>query len=102
MNYLWFYLLFYGSLGAGILLRPWQKSSGIIMRSAVLCLDAPLFLYSFWMLDINRVRQYLPIPILATCLILLPLYLSPWWARRFLTAAPAANSPKDAVEDPTR
>jgi predicted permease len=84
MKFLWFYLLLYGSLGLGLLFRSQHRKAPLLMRFTILLIDAPLFFYSFWLLDLAQVRRFAPIPILATLLVLLPLWLSPLWAKRLL------------------
>jgi malate permease and related proteins len=85
MKYFWFYLLFYGSLALGMLARRWKNSASLIMRLTLLFIDAPLLLFSFWILDIKRFMEYIPIPIMGVILVVLPLWFSPFVARRILS-----------------
>lgn len=82
MGLLGFYLIFYGALALGVTLRRWQQAAPRIMRLTILWIDAPLFFISYWMLDLNQLRLYAPIPIIATVLVLVPLYLSPALAKK--------------------
>jgi len=79
-----FYLLFYGALGAGVVLRSGRGWSPRIMRWTIILLEPWLFLYSLWVMDLSRVSHYAPIPIIAVALILLPLLLTRPLARRLL------------------
>jgi len=92
MALLWFYLLFYGVLVLGLLLRKWQSLAPTIMRYTILLVDAPLFMYSFWILDLAKLRHYAPVPVIATLLVVLPLWLTPFWARRLLSKKTAQGS----------
>jgi malate permease and related proteins len=79
-----FYLLFYGALGAGVLLRAGRGWSPRIMRWTIILLEPWLFFYSLWVMDLSQIRHFTPIPLLAVALILLPLGLTPLWVGRFL------------------
>lgn len=92
MKFFWFYLLLYGALGAGLLLRSQRRAAPSLMRLTIILIDAPLFFYSFWILDLAQVRRFAPIPILATILVLLPLWLAPLWARRLLPTKASQGS----------
>ncbi|MEW6516442.1 MAG: AEC family transporter [candidate division FCPU426 bacterium] len=81
---LWFYGIFGGALGLGLGLRRWQAAAPGLMRFSILALDTPLFIYSYWSVDLARARLYAPIPIIATLLVVLTLWLSPLWAKRLL------------------
>lgn len=82
MGLFWFYLIFYGALALGVALRRWRNTAPRIMRLTILWIDAPLFFISYWMLDLTQLRLYAPIPILATVLVLVPLFLSPALAEK--------------------
>ncbi len=81
---LWFYGIFGGGLGLGLTLRRWQALAPGLMRLIILAIDAPLFFYSYWSLDLAHARLYAPIPIIATVLVVATLWLSPLWAKRLL------------------
>ncbi len=89
---LWFLLLFYGSLGLGLTLRPWKALSPLIMRFTILLLETPIFIYSFWILDMQHLKQSAPIPLLSTLLVVLTLVLSPWGAQRLRLSRKAQGS----------
>ncbi len=89
---IWFLLLFYASLGLGLALRPWKSFSPLIMRFTILLLETPIFIYSFWILDMHHLKQSAPIPLLSTLLVLLTLVLSPWVARRLRLSCKAQGS----------
>lgn len=86
----WFYALFFGSLALGYALRRGQTASPSLMRFAILFLDAPIFAYTFWRLDLVQARHFAAIPAASILLVLFPLFLSAIWARRLL-AAPASR-----------
>lgn len=92
MALLWFYLLFYGALLLGYGLKRNQKFAPTIMRYTILILETPIFIYSFWILDMNQVRNYAPIPIISLLLVLIALWLSPYWAKRLFPDKPAQGS----------
>jgi len=87
-----FYLLFYGALSAGFLLRRWQGLAPFLMRYAILLLEAPIFAYSFWILDLQRVRQFAPIPLISVALVLTALGLGARLAPRLFGNSPARGS----------
>ncbi len=65
-------------------LRRFRRYAAPMMRLTVLGIDAPLFFISFWLLDLDRVFRFLPIPIIATALVLLPLWFSPRIAEKLI------------------
>jgi malate permease and related proteins len=87
-----FYLLFYGALGLGLLLRTHRAWAPKLMRVTILVLEAPLFFYSYWILDLGRMRHYAPVPVISALLVLLLLPVSAVWARRLLPARPSQGS----------
>ncbi len=84
MKYIWFYILLYGSLGAGRLFNRWKRYASLIMRLTILFIDAPIFIYSFWIFDTKKLFDYALIPVMGAVLVLIPLWLSPVWAKRIL------------------
>ncbi len=92
MGLFWFYLIFYGALALGVALRRWQDAAPRIMRLTILWIDAPLFFISYWMLDLTQLRLYAPIPVLATVLVLVPLFLSPALANKLFSKKTSQGS----------
>jgi predicted permease len=84
MKYIWFYVLLYGSLAAGMLLSKWKRHSPLIMRLAILFIDAPILIYSFWIFDAKNLLNYALIPVMGIVLVLAPMWLSPILAKRIL------------------
>lgn len=80
---LWFYLLFYGSLAAGLPLRRWSAAAPRILRANILFIEAPVFVYGMWILDLRRVLAYAPIPAASVGLVLAALALARLLAPRF-------------------
>jgi predicted permease len=80
MRFLWFIILFYGSLGLGYAFRRYQAATPRIMFLALLCLETPIFFFSFWSLDFAQIAFYAPIPVLAIFAMLLPMLLAVSWA----------------------
>jgi malate permease and related proteins len=87
-----FYLIIYGGLALGWSLSRWQFLAPTLMRFAILILEAPIFLYSFWILDISQIRQYAPIPVISTLLVFASLGLSRVWAHRIFSQTKAQGS----------
>lgn len=78
---LWFYFLSYGALLLGFFLRRWSQYSPLVMRASVYALEAPLFLYAFWVLDFQQTREYAIIPLFSLALLLGGLAVHPLWAK---------------------
>lgn len=81
MSLFWFYGLFYGALSLGHLAHRHKQLAPPIMRLTILILETPIFIYSFWLLDLNQVTVYAPIPIIAALLVLLVLLISHGWSK---------------------
>jgi predicted permease len=86
-----FYLIFYGGLALGLPLRRWQAWSPKLMRAAILGLEVPIFLYSFWILDLPKIRHYAPIPIISTLLMLILIVVSRAWSKKIFPKNPHAQ-----------
>jgi predicted permease len=84
MKYIWFYVLLYGSLTAGILLYRWKRYSSLIMRLAILLFDTPILIYSFWIFDSKKLTEYSLIPVMGAVLVLVPMWLASVFAKRIL------------------
>jgi predicted permease len=84
MNYIWFYVLMYGALGLGLILHRLRSKASLIMRLAIIFIDAPIFIYSFWIFDVDKLRNYFWIPVMGVVLLLIPVLLTPIWAKRIL------------------
>jgi predicted permease len=80
-----FYLMLYGGLALGLPLRRWRRFSPRIMQNAILFLETPIFIYSFWILDLPRLRTYAPIPVISLLLMLSLVFLGRSWSRRLFT-----------------
>jgi predicted permease len=84
--------LFYGALGLGLLLHTHRAWAPKLMRTTILVLEAPLFFYSYWILDLGRMRHYAPVPVVSALLVLLLLPFSAAWARRLLPTRASQGS----------
>lgn len=93
MNHLFqFYLLFYGALGLGFWLRSRRAWAPGLMRAAILLLDTPLFFYSYWILDLSRLRHYAPVPVISALLVLAMAVISVLWSRKLLAERTSQGS----------
>jgi predicted permease len=87
-----FYLLFYGALGLGLLLHTHRAWAPQLMRTTILILETPLYFYSYWILDLQRMRHYAPVPVISALLVFLLLALGALWARKILPSGASQGS----------
>ncbi len=91
MPLFWFYSLFYGALGLGSLAHRYRAWGPRLMRAVILFIEVPIFVYSYWHLDLSNIRALAPIPIMAVVLVGWALILGGLWARRLYRQDPAAQ-----------
>ncbi len=82
MPLFWFYGLFYGALGLGAVAHRYRAWGPRLMRMVILFIEAPIFIYSYWHLDLAKTREYAPIPLIAAIMVLWSLALGGFWGRR--------------------
>ena len=88
---IWFFLLFYGALAAGLPLRRFGAHAPRVMRANILVVETPVFVYALWALDLAQLERYAPVPLGSVGLILLLGALARAWARRLWPGAPRAR-----------
>jgi predicted permease len=88
----WFYSLFYGALILGFSLRRFAGAAPRIMQATIILIETWIFIYSYWILNLQEAIRLLPIPLASLLLVVIPLVWGPFVCRALNLDAKASGS----------